>query len=118
MKQIAGTALVVVIAALVPLTLGQQSKRPPAKDKQEHAVQHSETIVGLVDQTGNDFVIASEDGMRPIAKLEAVGFSNDNFARFVGARVRAKGELTRTDKGPVLRISSLDDVVKVRAEKK
>jgi hypothetical protein len=71
------------------------------------------TLTGLVDQQGEEFVLSGEDAMQTKAVLRASGFSPDNFARFVGERVEARGELTTEGDRRVLTVRRLEDLKKV-----
>ena len=81
-----------------------------AQDKTDAKMQ---TITGVVDQTGGSFVLSTEDRLRPIAQLRAQGFSEDNFARFVGLKVRITGNLGGNGDARVLTVRSLNDIVRI-----
>lgn len=70
------------------------------------------TVAGILDQNGDDFVIRSADSMGTAAVLRAEGFSADNFARFVGNRVEARGEISTEGERKILTIRSLDHLKK------
>jgi hypothetical protein len=64
----------------------------------------------VIDQKGNDFVLSGDQGMQTAAVLRARGFTDDNFARFVGNRVQVRGELTTEGDRRILTVRSLDDL--------
>jgi hypothetical protein len=58
-------------------------------------------------------LLSGEDAMQTRALLRASGFSEDNFARFVGLRVEVRGEL-RTEGGRrILIVKRLEDLKKL-----
>jgi hypothetical protein len=71
------------------------------------------TLTGMLDQRGDNYVLASEDAMKTEAVLQASGFSADNFARFVGARVQVRGELRTEGERRVLVVRRLEDLKKL-----
>jgi hypothetical protein len=103
--------LALLIAASVSIVPGAQqkgSKRDRAEVKQPVT-----TITGILDQTGDDFVVSGEDSMKTSAVLRAQGFSPDNFARFVGNRVEVQGELSSEGERRILLVKSLHHLKKL-----
>jgi hypothetical protein len=86
-----------------PLFAGQQDKTDG----------EMRTIIGVVDQSGGSFVLSTQDRLRPIAKLRGGDFSDDNFARFVGSKVRITGKLVTSGDAKVLTVRSLEDIVRI-----
>ena len=78
--------------------------------KGAEAKQSAITLTGVIDQKGNDFVLSGDQGMQTAAVLRARGFTDDNFARFVGNRVQVRGELTTEGDRRILTVRSLDDL--------
>ena len=70
------------------------------------------TLTGMLDQRGEEFVLASEDAMKTEAVLRAHGFSGDNFARFVGQRVEVRGEIRTEGERRILVVRRLEDLKK------
>jgi hypothetical protein len=80
----------------------QKSSKRPRKDVQPAA---SASLRGCVDQRGEAYVIRSTDDMARVTALKGKGFSDDNFARYVGQQVKVYGrasngsfEVTKIDK--------------------
>jgi hypothetical protein len=71
------------------------------------------TLTGIIDQQGKEFVLSGEDAMQTKALLRASGFSDDNFARFVGLRVEVRGELRTEGDRRILIVKRLEDLKKL-----
>ena len=100
--------LVISFAAFAPAYSGQQFNQANEKNEQKSA--KTETLEGVIDQTGGVFVIAGADRIRPIAKLRAEGFTENNFARFLGLKVRIKGTMVTEQDEKFFIVRSLDDI--------
>lgn len=48
-------------------------------------------LTGCLDERGEKYVLAEDTELKKITELRGKGFSDDNFARFVGHRVRVHG---------------------------
>jgi hypothetical protein len=68
------------------------------------------TLEGVVDESGGKFVLANPDNVEPMAELHGRGFSDDNFARFVGLRVTVKGDLVEEGGRKRLYVRNLADI--------
>lgn len=101
-------AYVLLFAACVSAAPPMQI--PPKADKGSEAKQSATTLTGVLDQKGSEFVLSGENAMQPAAVLRSKGFSDDNFARFVGLRVQVRGALTTEGDRRVLTVTSLDDL--------
>ena len=78
-------------------------KKPPERKK---TAEHTVTRAGCLDQRDEKYVLASEDEMRTVTELAGRAFSSDNFARFVGQKVRVRGAM---DKG-AFQVDEIDKV--------
>ncbi|MCC6858231.1 MAG: hypothetical protein IT158_06715 [Bryobacterales bacterium] len=76
--------LLLSMALLLPAA---QKKKAPAPE----AGPPLETLTGCMDQSGEDFVLRDDEGLVILAILEPDGFPKNNFARYVGNRVTARG---------------------------
>jgi hypothetical protein len=97
-----------ILLAIAPLSAqtASNSKKPAKK-----AATAAQTLTGCVDEKQSQFVLRTDDSLRELATLEPVGFDATNFARFVGHKVEAKGQLAKTAEGaPVLRVSSIEHI--------
>ena len=57
-------------------------------------------LTGCLDQTRERYVIKSETDMTVVTELKGKGFSDDNFARYLGQKVTVHG----TSKGDVFEV--------------
>ena len=70
----------------------------------------SETVsrTGCLDQEGEDYVLRDDRTLTRVAKLEAVGFPNDGFAKYVGQKVKAEGKVGTTAGETVLLVRKVE----------
>lgn len=73
---------------------------------------------GVIDQQGGSYVLAGEEEIRAKAVLRAEGFSEDNFARFIGQRVEILGQLQTEGERTMLIVRSIADIRKLSPESK
>ncbi|HYI93443.1 MAG TPA: hypothetical protein VEX68_07860 [Bryobacteraceae bacterium] len=70
-------------------------------DKDPKTAKHVQTErSGCLDQSGEQYVLKSETDMTVVTKLKGKGFSDDNFARYLGHKVLVQG----TSKGDVFEV--------------
>jgi hypothetical protein len=71
-----------------------------------------ETITGCVDEMpGTQYVLRDESELQLIAMLEPVGFPNENFAKYMGAKVAVTGEIRSSEAGPpIVRVDNLSRI--------
>ena len=70
----------------------------------------TETIKGVIDEQGSDYVISDSESMKPIAVLQSVGFTKTAFARFVGMPVQARGTVVTEKDQKILQIRNIADI--------
>jgi len=69
------------------------------------------TLTGVINQEGEDYVIAETESMKPIATLQGVEFTTENFANFIGQTVKVRGTLiTPKQSRKILRVRTLADI--------
>jgi hypothetical protein len=100
-------ALIVLLALGTVAVPAAQKDQKGAEGKQQ---QSTTTLTGVIDQKGSEFVLSGEQAMKTTAVLRAKGFTDDNFARFVGNRVQVRGELTTEGDRQILTVRSLADL--------
>ena len=83
----------VVASVLLALTLfaspDQDRKKSPAPSQRAQT-----ELTGCIDERGEDYVLTSPSDMRVLARLKGQGFSDDNFARYIGRKVKVQGRST------------------------
>ena len=82
MKQVAGLLLVLALYAATVLAADTR-KEPPRRAAM--------TITGCLDQRDETYVLTGDRELKVKYTLQGEGFSNDNFARYLGHRVEVKG---------------------------
>jgi hypothetical protein len=78
-----------------------------ARKAAEPASSRQTTITGCLDQRGEQYVIRSIDDMARVTALKGKGFSDDNFARYIGQQVKVEGEAS---KGMTFQVTKIDKV--------
>jgi hypothetical protein len=83
-----------LIALLVgPVSVGGAFQSAPArKARPKTAVTRS--AIGCLDQRGETYVLAGDRELRRLVTLQGDGFSDDNFARYLGHKVKVQGRLS------------------------
>ena len=89
------------LVAAVALTAAPDKKpAKPAKSSPQAS------MTGCLDQRGESYVLGDEKDMSKKTTLKAKGFSDDNFARYVGHKVLVRG----TSSGDVFEVVKIEDV--------
>lgn len=91
-----------LVAATLSVALAAAEPAEPAK-KPRQAV-----LTGCLDQLESDYVLREEATLKQIAYLEAAGFSNDGFAKYVGQKVRLSGTKAETSRGITLQVRKVE----------
>lgn len=73
------------------------------KQKKSHT---GTSLTGCLDQRGERYILSSEADMSKVTTLLAKGFSNDNFARYIGKKVTVKG----AHKAEVFEVTKIETV--------
>ena len=79
---------------------------PPEKKK---ADAKSGTYSGCIDQRGEQYVLSGTSQMRTVAILRGKGFSDENFARYIGHSVTLTAEEQNEGETRILLVSKIDD---------
>jgi hypothetical protein len=66
----------------------QRNARPRPKPRPV-----TQAAVGCLDQRGETYVLTGDRELRRIVTLHGDGFSDDNFARYLGHKVKVQGRL-------------------------
>jgi hypothetical protein len=100
------------LGACLTMSAADRDKDSKSRNRAETR-QTQNTFVGVIDQTGNDFILTYEDSMEKKALLRSQGFSSDNFARFVGHRVEVRGDIEAEGERQVLTVKSLNNLKRI-----
>lgn len=97
------TLLAVVIAVALSAAPDKSSKKPGPPSQTTEI-----TLTGCVDQRGERYVLKSATDMTVVTRLKGKGFSDDNFARYIGQKVTVSGS-SREGLMEVTKITKLAD---------
>jgi hypothetical protein len=98
MRHRTGFAVLLLTASLA--SAQQRSAKP--KPKRPAA----QVAVGCLDQRGEAYVLTGDRELRRIVTLQGDGFSDDNFARYLGHKVKVQGRLSEPGSS-VLRVRDI-----------
>lgn len=93
---------------LMTAALWATPEKKPPKKAEAPAAKPQTTITGCLDQRGERYVLSSEADMSKITTLAAKGFSDDNFARYVGHKVTVYGA-QNSEAFEVVKIENVSD---------
>src|SRR4051794_4599900 len=68
------------------------------------------TMAGCIDQRDGMYVLTGDKELKTIAFLQGDGFSDDNFARYVGHRVTVEGTVTKEAEKQTVKVRKVNDV--------
>jgi hypothetical protein len=94
------------LAALALLLPDAPARKKPAP-RPSSAVR---TLTGCLDQRGESYVLTGDRELRRIVTLEGDGFSNDNFARYLGHKVKLQGRLASREDNAAFRVREIATV--------
>jgi hypothetical protein len=96
-------AVLTMAAAMGTMAADPKEKKETRARKQ---TQSASNMTGCVDERGETYVLTAEGSMEKRATLRGRAFTDDNFARFVGHKVRVTGE----SKDGVLHVDKIEKV--------
>lgn len=70
----------------------------------------TEKMTGCVDQKDGRYILTGDHTLRKVAELEAVGFQQEGFAKYVGNRVALAGEKKGEGDTLVLRVRTVRQI--------
>src|SRR4051794_21891173 len=68
------------------------------------------TMTGCIDQRGEQYVLTGDKELNAVAVLHGEGFSDDNFARYVGHKVSVEGTSSRETEILTVRVRKITDI--------
>ena len=95
--------ILAVLTLVTALTVMAADKKDTRSRKDPPA---SSTVTGCVDQRGTTYVLTVPGAMEKVAALRGRAFTDDNFARFVGHKVKVTGE----SKEGVLHVDKIEKI--------
>lgn len=82
----------------------KSAKKPVQKSKTV-----TQSMTGCVDEKGETYVLRDLTAARAITTLRGKGFSDDNFARYVGHKVTVHGTIQKEGDSSVVNVTKVDD---------
>ena len=104
MNHVGRLMIAVLVAAAALHGADNKKERPRAKTPP------AETATGCIDQRGETYVLAGDQRLRKLFTVHFVNTGDDNFARYLGHKVKVTGYIEGED---VFRVRHLDDLSEV-----
>jgi len=67
-------------------------------------------MTGCIDQRGENYVLTGDDELKKKAVLRGRTFSDDNFARYLGHKVKVQGSAVTEGEDAVINVDRIDDI--------
>src|SRR5574340_160256 len=96
----------VLVAVITLFAHGAEGQLPRAAEK----VTKSTTLTGCLDQKDGQYVLAEEQTLKSLAALQAEGFSQEGFAKYLGNKIAVQGSLSSSGDPPVMKVRSVRKV--------
>ena len=68
------------------------------------------TLTGCVDEKDGHYILVDDQGLNPIADLEADGFPTEGFAKHMGHKVTVRGTSNSGSTHPLFKVRSVETV--------
>jgi hypothetical protein len=101
---------------LCPISLPAGKAAPAADSTSPHRKTDSSrktnatTLTGCVDERDGGYVLVDDQSLSPIVSLEAKGFPNEGFAKYLGHKVSVQGKQSSQGAKPVFEVHSIQTV--------
>ena len=99
----------VLLPLMIVLSLAWSAPETQTKTKAKRSRTAGSTITGCLDQRGETYVLRELGTAGTVSTLKGKGFSDDNFARYVGHKVTVHGTIQKEGDTPVLHVTKVDD---------
>jgi hypothetical protein len=113
MMQLSGIAILALTLA-APAWPAEDPKSgakgsPKSGTSRQRTTEKAKTLSGCLDQRGESYVLMGTSATGVLATLQGKGFSNDNFARYVGHKVTLHGEIQKDGETTVMHVTRVED---------
>jgi hypothetical protein len=82
-----------------------------AQEKPKGATRPAGSVMtGCIDQRGEQYVLTGDKELNAVAILHGDGFSDDNFARYMGHKVSVEGTSSREGETVTVRVRKITDI--------
>ncbi len=99
-----------LLAFFIAISLtGSAPETQSKKTKDQVKKSASTSLTGCLDQQGETYVLRELGTAGAVSTLKGKGFSDDNFARYVGHKVTVHGTVDKQDQRPVFYVTKVDD---------
>jgi len=99
-------ALAVSAAAVPAAQAFQSEKKAPAGKKTSSGA----SLTGCVDERDGHYILVDDQGLNPMADLEADGFPTEGFAKHMGHKVTVRGTSNSGSTRPRFKVRSVETV--------
>jgi len=82
-----------------------QTKQPPPPAKAGES-----SMTGCVDQQEGHYVLVDDRNLKPVASLEAQGFPQEGFAKYMGNKITVRGTVKSSGSQPVFSVRRIEKV--------
>src|SRR5215471_7658428 len=104
-----------VLSGILVLTppatlLAAQTSNSQKKASTSKKTASGATLTGCVDEKDGHFILVDDQGLNPIADLEADGFPTEGFAKHMGHKVTVRGTSNSGSTRPRFKVRSVETV--------
>jgi hypothetical protein len=102
-----------VFAVVAPLSSFCAAQEPNSQKKASAGKKKAASggsLSGCLDQQEGHYILADDQGLSPIADLEADGFPTEGFAKHVGHKVTVRGTSTAGSTRPVFKVRTIETI--------
>jgi hypothetical protein len=101
--------VVLVLAPSTTLFAGQTSNSQKKASTGKKTASGA-TLTGCVDEKDGRYLLVDDQGLNPIADLEADGFPTEGFAKHMGHKVTVRGTSSSGSTHPLFKVRSIETV--------
>jgi hypothetical protein len=101
-----------ILAVVLPSATIFAVQAPNSEKKQtgKKIVTSGASMTGCVDEKDGHYILVDDQGLNPMADLEADGFPTEGFAKHMGHKVTVRGTLNSGSTRPVFKVRSVATV--------
>jgi hypothetical protein len=100
------------LAVVAPSATIFASQAPNSEKKQtgKKTVTSGASMTGCVDEKDGHYILVDDQGLNPMADLEAEGFPTEGFAKYMGHKVTVRGTSNSGSARPLFKVRSVETV--------
>jgi hypothetical protein len=101
------------ILAVVAPSAGLSAAQTPNSEKKQtgkKTVTSGTSMTGCVDEKDGHYILVDDQGLNPMADLEANGFPTEGFAKHMGHKVTVRGTSNSGSTRPLFKVRSIETV--------